>query len=241
MKKNFLKTLFVLPFIIMMLAGGAACSSNEDYVTEQEMRAIIREELRSYLTQDQIQQLINNSIPASVSEDRVKQIIAEELKGALTQDQINQIIAAVGPALTEAQIREIIKQEVDKMATGWQIINIAVKKEDWAWNTDTEQYEVIFDVPELTEFIYEEGAVLGYVFFGQQGVDEVQMPLPYVFTYKEKDDNGNTFTYTETISFDYQLGTGGKKSSVAFYIQASDRFRVDDNLTNYNYRIVLIW
>ncbi len=236
-RKPFKKIFFVLAAVVL-LTGYYGCAPSEDYITEQEVRVIIREELRNFMTEDQIRQLINNSITPSVSEDRVKQIIAEELKDSLTPAQIQQIIDAVGPGLTEEQIRQIIKEEVDKVATGWEVIGIHVKKEDWKWSDETEQYEVVFDLPELTEFIYEKGAALGYVFIGTQGVDEVQKPLPFVFTYKEKDDKGDTFTYTETVSCDFQLGN---PSTVAFFIQASDRYRADENLADYNFRVVLIY
>ena len=235
---------WVVVFLVLLLAagillGGYSCTSaSEDYVTEQELRSIIREELRDYLTREQIIQLISNSIPPNVSEERIRQIITEELKGALTPAQIDQIIQAVGQGLTEAQIREIIKQEVEKAATGWKIVNINVKKEDWKWNEKAAQYEAIADLPDLTKFIYEEGAVIGYVFLGTQDVDEVQKLLPYVNTYSEQDDTGKTVYFTETISCDFQLGN---PSTVAFFIKSSDLFRDPDAPQNYNFRIVLVW
>ncbi|WP_286833331.1 MULTISPECIES: hypothetical protein [unclassified Proteiniphilum] len=235
---------FLVPLLAAgILLGGYSCTSpSEDYVTEQELRSIIREELRGYLTQEQIIQLISNSIPPNVSEERIRQIITEELKGALTPAQIDQIIQAVGQGLTEAQIREIIKQEVEKAATGWKIVNINVKKEDWKWNDEVAQYEVFFNFPELTEFIYEDGATIGYVFIGTQGVDEVQKPLPFVNTYStEIDETGNPIaTFTETISYDVQYKDNGK-STVAFIIKDSQLAKDLDAPQNYNFRIVLIW
>ena len=233
MKKNYFKVLFASLFMIVLLAGGVACSPDEDYVTEQEMRAIIREELRNYLTQDQIMQLINNSLPPNMDEGQIRRIIAEELYGALTQNQINQIIDAVGQGLSETQIREIIKQETEKVATGWKILNFPIQKEKWQWNKNASQYEVIEDIPDLTEFIYEEGATIGYVFLGEQGKDEVQKMLPYVNTYSV--DNQ---VFTETISFDVQLGN---PSTVAFFIKSSDLIEDSNAPQNYNFRIVLIW
>ena len=239
MKRKPFAVFFVSLFVVGILFGGYACTTpSEDYVTEQELRTIIREELRGYLTQEQIIQLINNSIPQNVSEERIRQIIAEELKGALTQAQIDQIIQAVGQGLTEAQIREIIKQEVEKAATNWKIINITVKKDDWQWNDKVAQYEAIYDLPELTEFIYEEGANIGYVFIGTQGVDEVQKMLPYINTYPGTDNAGNPITFTETISYDIQLGN---PNTIAFFIKDSELAKDPDAPQNYNFRIVLIW
>lgn len=146
--------------------------------------------------------------------------------------------------LDEYEIRRMIEEEIRKNNlelefTQWEIVNIEVKKTDWKWDIDAGRYDAVYNLPELTEFIYEDGAQIGYVFIGEQGVDEVQKTLPYLHTYYEgEDDQGNPILYTETISCDYKLGS---PSTVAFYIQGSDLGRDDYNLTNYNFRIVLIW
>lgn len=139
----------------------------------------------------------------------------------------------------QKMIEDAIRQNNEKLEfTQWKIVNISAKKADWVWNEDIGRYEAIYDLPELTEFIYENGAVLGYVFIGTQGVDEVQKLLQYGHTYSATDGGGNTITYTETISFDFQYGS---PSTIAFFIQASDLFRADDYLADYNFRIMLIW
>lgn len=121
--------------------------------------------------------------------------------------------------------------------TQWKIVNLTVKKADWKWNNDDGRYEAVINLPEMTQFIYESGAQLAYVFIGQQGVNEVQKMLPYVHTYAEGVGE-EEIIYTETISCDFQQGS---PSTVAFYIQASDLGRDDSILANYNFRIVLIW
>lgn len=146
--------------------------------------------------------------------------------------------------LNELEIRRMIEEEIRKNNlelefTQWEIVSISVKESDWEWFDDTGRYEAVFNLPELTEFIYESGAQIGYVFIGEPGVNEVQKTLPYIHTYYEgEDDQGNPILYTETISCDYQLAS---PSTVAFYIQASDLGRDDSILANYNFRIVLIW
>ena len=121
--------------------------------------------------------------------------------------------------------------------TQWKIVNVTVKKSDWKWDNDAGRYNAIVNLPELTKFIYESGAQLGYVFIGQQGVNETQKMLPFVNTYQEV-IGADTFVYTETISCDFMLGT---PSTVAFYIQSSDLAKDDYNLADYNFRLVLIW
>lgn len=123
--------------------------------------------------------------------------------------------------------------------TQWKIVNITIKKNQWVWNSQNGRYEAVVNLPEMTEFIYENGASISYVFIGTQGVDETQKMLPYVETYYDGDDaNGNPVIYTETISCDYQYGN---PSTVAFYIKASDLARADQNLADYNFRVVLIY
>lgn len=135
-----------------------------------------------------------------------------------------------------------IQKMIDESLNGqWKIKNIAVDKDHWVWNASMSQYEAIYDLPELTKSIYEEGAVLGYIFLGQQGVDEVQKPLPFVNTYfGGNDTEGKPIYFTETISYDVQY-KDNSKSTVAFFIKDSQLENDPDAPQNYNFRIVLIW
>lgn len=132
-------------------------------------------------------------------------------------------------------------QQIDE--TQWEIVNVTIKNGDWVWDNEVGRYEAVVDLPELSKFVYENGAQLGYVFIGQQGVNEVQKMLPYVHTYWEIEEGEEgeedvEVLYTETISCDFMYGA---PSTVAFYIQASDLFRNDNILSDYDFRVVLIW
>lgn len=129
-------------------------------------------------------------------------------------------------------------QQIDFNETQWKIVNVSIKKADWLWDNNAGRYEAVVNLPELTKFVYESGAQLGYVFIGTPGVNEVQKMLPFVHTYWEDDGQGGEILYTETISCDFMYGS---PSTAAFYIQSSDLFRNDDILGNYNFRVVLIW
>ncbi len=130
-------------------------------------------------------------------------------------------------------------QQINFNETQWEIVPITIKKADWTWDDAAERYEAVANLPEMNKYIYENGVQLGYVFIGQQGVDEVQKLLPYVHTYYDGDDiNGNPIIYTETISCDFMYGS---PSTVAFYIQGSDLGSDDSVLTNYSFRVVLLW
>ena len=132
-------------------------------------------------------------------------------------------------------------QQIDFNETQWEVVPISIKKADWTWYEDTRRYEAIVDLPELTKFIYENGVQFGYVFTGEQGVDERQIMLPHLFTYYEEvDPDGNPdLVYTETISCDFKLGS---PSTVTFYIQTSDLFPInEDFVIDRNFRVVLVW
>ncbi len=141
-------------------------------------------------------------------------------------------------------IEEALRQNNENLEfTQWKIVNIHAKKSDWQWDDDMKHYFVVYNFPELSEFIYESGANIGYLFIGEQDQNEVQKMLPYVHTYYETDVGGEvTYTYTETISYDVQYKVNGVvKPTVAFFIQPSDLFRDDQFVFDYNFRIVLIW
>ena len=142
--------------------------------------------------------------------------------------------------LSELEIRRLIEQAIkdnnqNLEITQWEIVNIQVKKNDWKWNKDAAQWEAFADLPELTEFIYENGAALGYVFLGTPKVDEVQKLLPYVNTYSGLDGSN---IFTETISCDFHYGN---PSTVGFFIKASDMFYDESAPLDCFFRIVLIW
>lgn len=230
---------------VALLLGGYSCSK-DDYLSEHEVRRMIEEALRQ-----------NNQSRDDLDESDVVRIIDDVLREYnqsgeyLSESDIRRIIDEVlseynnsEGGLTEAQIRNMIEQALIENNeqlefTRWEIVNITVNWDDWVWNTSSAQWEAIYDLPELDEFIYEQGAQLGYVFIGQQGVDEVQKLLPYVDTYYAGDDSqGNPIYFTETVSVDYQFGN---PSTVAFFIKDSQLAQDPDAPQTYNFRIVLIW
>lgn len=147
-----------------------------------------------------------------------------------------------GGGLSEAEINRLIDDAINSNNnslefTQWEIVNIIVDENEWQWNDDSGQWEAVYDLPELSEFIYESGAIISYVFIGQQGVNEVQKLLPYVNTYSFADEYG-TSTFTETISADFQYSN---PSTVAFFIQDSELAQDPVAPQTYNFRIVLIW
>ena len=85
----------------------------------------------------------------------------------------------------------------------------------------------------ISEFIYESGAVIGYVFLGVQNEDEVQTQLP--FTRRVFLDDGTYFT--ETLGYEYSFLT----KKVTFYIAPADGIQDTEARTPYVFRLALIW
>lgn len=170
----------------------------------------------------------------STSDDYITRVEARRL--------VEEALRNGGNSLSEAEIKRLIDDAINRNNnnlefTQWEIVNITVNDYDWEWNDDSAQWEAIYNLDELSEFIYEYGAMISYVFIGEQGVNEVQKLLPYINTYSVTEGT-NSFTFTETISVDFQYGN---PSTVAFFIKDSDLARDPEAPQNYNFRIVLIW
>ncbi len=136
-----------------------------------------------------------------------------------------------------------IQHMIDQSLNGqWTIVNIKINKADWNWVLEDKNkpemgghYEATAQLPELTENIYKEGAVLGYIILP----NNVQKPLPWINTYSTIVNNQN-ITFSETISYDVQF-VAGKQSNVLFTIKDSDLANDQNAPQDYNFKIVLIW
>ena len=117
--------------------------------------------------------------------------------------------------------------------TQWEVVNITVPSGDWVWN-DIDGvdgfYSATYNLPEMSDFIFTDGAALGYYYFDSRS----KTALPYVKSYY---DNAAQLYYTETYSCDFQVGSPSK---VTFYLEMSD-LQGFDNPPSANFQIVLIW
>ncbi|MEA5062156.1 MAG: hypothetical protein VB074_12130 [Proteiniphilum sp.] len=121
----------------------------------------------------------------------------------------------------------------DIVETQWDIQDYEVKASEWSWNPSLERWEAVKQMKYISEFIYESGAVIGYVFLGVQNQDEVQTQLPY--TRRAYVDDGTYFT--ETLGYEYSFLT----NKVTFYIEPADGIEDPAAKTGYVFRLVLIW
>lgn len=137
-----------------------------------------------------------------------------------------------------------IQQMIDNSLNGqWQIVNITVKRKHWEWVYNPEKeykgyYSAIVDLPELKDYIFDEGAVLAYYKYDNNS----KTTLPYLkkYDFEFTGDDGLVYddTYSEDISCDFILAN---PSYVEFIIEASDRERFDEGLQDRDFQIVLIW
>lgn len=148
-----------------------------------------------------------------------------------------------GDNMDEFEVRRMIEEALKENnkqipVKGWEVANFEV--DGWSWDDNSKRYEAVYDLPELTEEIYEKGAVLGYIFIGEQDENEVLIMLPYVRTYDDTDP-----PVTEKISFDVQYVKEGKVApTVAFYIQTSDLFggvEFEGSIPTHYFRLILVW
>ena len=125
----------------------------------------------------------------------------------------------------------------DFVETAWNIENFTVNATQWTWNNSFNRWEATRPLDYIDNFIYENGAVLGFVFLGTPDQDEVQTSLPYIRSYLQETTDGGLIDFTETIGFEYSKLT----NRVTFYIEPSDGVDDPEARQNYNFRIVMIW
>lgn len=117
--------------------------------------------------------------------------------------------------------------------TQWNIENFTVNASEWSWSDANMRWEASKQIKFIDEFIYEKGALIGYIFFGTQGADEVQAQLPY--TINKVNSEGHA--YEEEIGYEFNYQT----KRITFYIQDSQSFRDEKAKLTYNFRIAMIW
>lgn len=131
--------------------------------------------------------------------------------------------------LSDREIQEMIDNSLNGQ---WQVIPVNILSTDWQWYEDEYEgyYFATVDLPELTDYIFDDGATHAYYYFN----DNSKTALPYVKTIKG--DQGVPFT--ETYSCDFNLGD---PSTVTFYLEASDAGRYNGNPPAAIFKVLLIY
>ena len=125
----------------------------------------------------------------------------------------------------------------DGEALNWKILTYTVHQNDWQLDGNADalnsRYIYEFDESALTQFIYEEGVVSGYMEQTLNNNVNVLTPLPYVIPVGEE-NGGNEDLWSEYYTFDYTTG------SIAFYAYFTD-FYTSNKPPTCTFRIVLNW
>lgn len=117
----------------------------------------------------------------------------------------------------------------------WKIIDLEVNTSDWSLTdfTTGNYFYATLSVPELDEFIYDNGLVECYREFNTGTENKYQMPLPNV-QHMEEYDGAQQITYTQTT--DYSFGVG----FVEIAVTMSDFF-LEKNPESMHFLLKLIW
>lgn len=98
----------------------------------------------------------------------------------------------------------------DEPALKSKVVNLHVDKAEWKSYSDGNRnnmfYAVTFQMPEIDDEVYDNGAVHAYL------ATDTQAPLPAV----RHLENASGYKWTRTIDFDYQPGT------IRIFVTASD-------------------
>ena len=104
--------------------------------------------------------------------------------------------------------------------TEWAICDFEIIKYDWELigrpNEIGSFYYYVFDVPEITPLIFDDGAVICYYQYRDDFGKNVQTPLPFTYYNISIDDYGNESPFAVQISYDVLPG------SIAFKLVFSD-------------------
>ena len=127
--------------------------------------------------------------------------------------------------------------------TYWKVIDFTVARRDWSLfspgnepNEIGSYYYYVFDVPELSRAIFDDGAIICYFRYRDELGYTVQTPLPYTYYDIIVNQWGEEFPYSVQFSYDVTPG------SIAFKLVFSD-FYTDENEppASCNFRLHLIY
>jgi len=102
---------------------------------------------------------------------------------------------------------------------GWAYIDVKYYTiSRWALAAEGTYFFAEVSSPAITNNVFLNGVVMGYLVQNYDEPSEVHIPLPYEMFYNEYNENGYLEQWTETVSFDIMPG------SIAFYYEPSDFF-----------------
>ncbi len=110
-------------------------------------------------------------------------------------------------------------------------LNLHIASSDWQWSSDGNYFYYTFDVPELTQAIYNYGTVLCYREYNQGTAEAYQIALPYIQTKVDGTD-----TYQQFIDFSYLTG------QVEIVLTNSDlKYDTTQKPESMDFHLALVW
>lgn len=117
---------------------------------------------------------------------------------------------------------------------GWKIVDVTIPSKEWVLTYDADglnpRFHCYVDIPEISNYVYDDGLVFAYLVQNYGTNDEVQTSLNCSVPF----ENEYGDMWTEHYSWDYTTG------SVAFYLTYSDFF-VDFQPATQHFKLVMLW
>ncbi|MDR1673670.1 MAG: hypothetical protein LBS09_09475 [Bacteroidales bacterium] len=120
----------------------------------------------------------------------------------------------------------------DGIPAGWHNIVLTIDNADWELagggsNEIGSYFRYVFDVPELTADVYDEGIIVCYYELADDQGVVVSTPLPFTIYDIVTDDQKNEYPYSIHYSYDVTPGVGKNPGTIAFKLTFSDFFTGD--------------
>ena len=113
----------------------------------------------------------------------------------------------------------------DAEPTKWWIKDFTIAEKTWELvgvpNDIGSYFRCVFNVPEITRAIYDDGAIICYYRYKDEFGDDVQTVLPYTYYDINVNNYGEEFPYSVQFSYDTMPG------SIAFKLVFSDFYTKD--------------
>ncbi len=122
--------------------------------------------------------------------------------------------------------------DTPEVTSDW--VSISVRATDWEWVEENDlgegYYIAIKSVPQLTNYIYNNGVITAYTIFD----DGTMTALPFLKSYGYGPADDRRY-YTEYIGFDFYVG------EIVFVLEVSDLQRADEYLIDRTFEVRMAW
>lgn len=118
--------------------------------------------------------------------------------------------------------------------TNWYAQTFTIKSSDWVLeggkNDPDSRYVAKKSIKELTQWVYDEGAVVSYIAF-----DKKRFGLPFVELRAVATDDGGLYEWTETTDAQIEVG------AITFFVTYSDFLTEVSHPGDRTFHVVLMW